>query len=72
MAEVVCTLARILKDRGLSRAEVARRAGIAPNTVGNLAKSHYSPAPIVSLITLSRVCSVLEIEPGDLLKLQSN
>jgi len=69
--KVVSQLADILKQRGMSRAEVARQAGIAPSTVGNLAKAHYSSTPIVSLGTLAKVCTVLDIEPGDMLKLQS-
>jgi len=68
---VVSQLADILKQRGMSRAEVARRAGIAASTVGNLAKAHHSSTPIVSLGTLAKVCMVLNVAPGDLLKLQS-
>jgi len=64
--EVVCTLADILKQRGMSRRQVARQAGIAPNQVGNLARAYST----VSLMTLSRVCEVLNIEVGDVLKLQ--
>jgi len=68
---VVSQLADILKQRGMSRAEVARQAGIAPNTVGNLAKAHYSASPIISLGTLAKVCTVLGLAPGDVLKLES-
>jgi len=45
------------------------KADIAPNTVGNLAKAHLLPALIVNLATLGKVCAILEIEPGDVLKL---
>ncbi len=69
--KVVSQLADILKQRGMSRAEVARQAGIAPSTVGNLAKAHYLASPVISLGTLAKVCVVLGLAPGDVLKLQN-
>jgi len=67
---VVSVLGEVLKAKGLSRRAVARRAGIAPNQVGNLCRAHHSEMPTVSLTTLSRVCMVLNIEITDVLKLQ--
>ena len=61
---VVCTLSELLEQRGMSRRELARQAGVTANSVGNLARAHYASAPIVSLRTLSRVCATLKIEPG--------
>jgi len=66
--EVVCTLADILAEKGMSRRQLAKEAGIAPNTVGNLARAHYSSTPIVSLGTLAKVCAVLDLVPGDMLR----
>jgi len=68
--EVVCKLADILAEKGMSRRQLAKEAGVTPNTVGNLARAHYSISPIVNLGTLAKVCMVLGLAPGDVLKLQ--
>jgi len=67
---VVSVLGDVLKAKGLSRRAVARRAGIAPNQVGNLCRAHHSAAPMVSLLTLGKVCQALNMDVSDMLKLQ--
>jgi len=70
--KIVCQLNDILLARDMSNRELARQAGISPNMVGNLIRTHYSSMPIVHLKTLSKVCVALDIAPGDLLKLEEN
>lgn len=68
--KVVSQLADILAEKGMSRRQLAKEAGVTPNTVGNLARAHYSASPIINLGTLAKICMVLDLAPGDLLKLQ--
>jgi len=70
--KVVCQLSDILVKRNLSRRQLARQAGVTPNAIGNLVRTHFSSTPIVHLKTLSKVCVALDIAPGDLLKLEEN
>ena len=65
---VVCTLNEILAEKQMSKRQLAREAGIGANTVCNIARAHYSDSPMVSLKTLGRICEVLHVIPGDILK----
>jgi len=69
---VICTLSDILAKREMSNRELARQAGISPNMVGNLIRTHYSSSPIVHLKTLAKVCTALDIAVGDMLRLEEN
>jgi len=66
--EVVCTLADILAEKGMSRRQLAREAGVTPNAVCNLARVHRSQNSSISMRTLNRICSALRMNPGDILK----
>jgi len=70
--KVVSELANILAIRNMSNRELARQAGVSPNMVGNLIRTHYSSSPIVHLKTLAKVCAALDIAVGDMLRLEEN
>ncbi len=65
---VVCTLNEILAEKQMSKRQLARLACIGANTVCNISRAHYSDSPMVSLKTLGRICEVLHVIPGDILK----
>jgi len=65
---VVCILADILEERRMSRRKLAREAGVTPNAVCNLARVHRSRNSSISMRTLNRICSALQVNPGDILK----
>jgi len=66
--KVICTLNDILAEKQMSKRQLAREAGVGANTVCNLSRAHYSDSPTVSLKTLGRICEVLHVIPGDILK----
>jgi len=66
--KVICALNEILAEKQMSKRQLAREAGIGANTVCNIARAHYSDSPTVSLKTLGRICEVLHVIPGDILK----
>ena len=68
---VVCVLSEILAKKQMSKRQLAREAGIGANTVCNIARAHYSDSPMVSLKTLGRICTVLKVVPGDVLRVES-
>jgi DNA-binding Xre family transcriptional regulator len=61
---IVCKLVDILTERGMSRRELARRSRLNINTVCKLAKDDHR---MIDRSTLDRVCTVLQITPGELL-----
>jgi len=69
--KVICALNDILAERRMSKRQLAREAGIGANTVCNLSRAHYSDSPTVSLKTLGRICEVLNVIPGDVLRIES-
>lgn len=59
---VVCHLDRLLEQRGMTLAELARSVGV---TVVNLSVLKNDRAKAVRFSTLTAVCDVLGCQPGD-------
>lgn len=59
-------LDRLLAERGMTLAELAQRAGV---TVVNLSVLKNGRAKAVRFSTLTRICEVLDCQPGDVLSL---
>ena len=53
---------KLLIDKKMSKADLRRAAGIAPNTMTKLNRDEE-----VSLTVLSKICSVLEVDIGDIM-----
>ena len=58
-------LGRLMGERGLTPAEVARMAGLSHRTVLDL---YRGKATRIELKTLDALCSSLKVTPGDLLE----
>lgn len=65
---IVSCLQDILTDRGMSRRELARRSGLNINTVCKMANNANM---LIDLDVLDQVCKTLQVQPGDLLVLES-
>ena len=52
---------RILEKRGITRKELARRAGISDTTVRNMSRGEN-----VSLVMLAKICDALHVNLGDI------
>ena len=63
---VVCHLDRLLYERGMTLAELAHRVGV---TVVNLSVLKNDRAKAVRFSTLTRICEVMNCQPGDVLSL---
>ncbi len=63
---VVCHLDRLLYERGMTLADLAQRVGV---TVVNLSVLKNDRAKAVRFSTLTRICEVLNCQPGDVLSL---
>lgn len=61
--QVACHLEEVLADRDMTLAELASRAGI---TVANLSVLKNNRARAIRFSTLTRLCAVLECQPGTL------
>lgn len=57
-------LDRILSDRGMTVTELAQRVGV---TNVNLSVLKNGRAKAIRFTTLTRICEVLQCQPGDLL-----
>ena len=57
---------KLLIDKKMSKADLRRAAGIAPNTMTKLNRDEE-----VSLTVLSKICSVLEVDIGDIMEFLS-
>ena len=55
---------KLLIDRKMSKADLRRAAGIAPNTMTKLNRDEE-----VTLETLGKICSVLNVNVGDIVDL---
>jgi putative transcriptional regulator len=61
-------LDRLLVERGLTLTELAEQVGI---TVVNLSILKNGRAKAIRFTTLTRLCQVLDCQPGDLLSVES-
>lgn len=60
-------LHEIRTERGFTIEELAFRANLAPGSVGKLDRD---AARRIDLTTLGKLCSALDVEPGDLFELR--
>lgn len=60
-------LDEVLADRGMTLTELADRVGV---TVVNLSVLKNGRAKAVRFSTLTRVCRVLDCQPGDILRVE--
>jgi len=63
---IVCQLATLLAARGMSRRQLARRAGLNRNTINALAAHPLQRR--LEVATLEKLCVALEVQPGKLLR----
>ncbi|HZK06385.1 MAG TPA: helix-turn-helix transcriptional regulator [Actinomycetaceae bacterium] len=66
---IVCTLDRVLEDRGVTLTELSNRTGI---TLANLSILKTGKARAVRFTTLTAICDALACAPGDLFELAGN
>lgn len=51
---------KLLVDKKMSKADLRKSVGIAPNTMTKLRRDEY-----VSMEVLEKICSTLHVEPGE-------
>ena len=56
-------LGKMLVDKKMSKADLRRAAGIAPNTMTKLRRDEE-----VSLTVLNKVCTALDVDIGDIME----
>lgn len=61
---IMCHLDRLLRQRGMTGAELASRIGLHENSVSKLRQGDFS---FIRLATLDALCRELDCQPGDLL-----
>ncbi len=54
---------KLLVDKKMSKADLRKAAGIAPNTMTRLRRDEE-----VTLTVLNRICSTLEVDIGDIME----
>lgn len=59
-------LARLLQERGMTQAELAKLTGIRPSTICDL---YHNNADRINLEHLERICRALRCEIAEILKL---
>ncbi|MEU5687675.1 helix-turn-helix domain-containing protein [Streptomyces venezuelae] len=64
---IVVDLDRLLTERGMTLTELADRVGV---TIANLSILKNGRAKAIRFTTLTRICQVLDCQPGDLLSHQ--
>jgi putative transcriptional regulator len=62
-------LDKLLADRGMTVAELAERVGITPVNMSILKNGR---AKAIRFSTLSKICAVLDCQPGDLMTLKAD
>lgn len=62
-------LSRVLGEKRLSQADLARKTGIRPNTISEL---YHELNDRVNLNHLDKICEVLECDLTDILKYEPN
>ncbi|MDO5495139.1 MAG: helix-turn-helix transcriptional regulator [bacterium] len=63
---MLCTLDRVLEDRGVTLTELSERTGI---TLANLSILKTGKARAVRFTTLTAICEALGCTPGELFEL---
>ena len=63
-AQIRCHLDRLLRQRGMTGAELSLRIGLSENAVSKLRRGDFS---FIWLATLDALCRELDCQPGDLL-----
>ena len=58
---------KLLVDKKMSKADLRKAAGIAPNTMTRLRRDEE-----VTLSVLSKICSTLEVDIGDIIEFVSD
>ena len=58
---------KLLVDKKMSKADVRKAAGIAPNTMTRLRRDEE-----VTLSVLKKICSTLEVDIGDIMEFTSD
>jgi len=66
-AAVVCQLADLLDERGMTLVELSERSGI---TTVNLSVLKNDRARAIRFSTLLAICNALDCQPGDLLRVE--
>ncbi|MBZ0263382.1 helix-turn-helix transcriptional regulator [bacterium] len=66
---IVCTLDRILLERGMTLTELSERVGL---TLANLSILKTNKAKAIRFSTLEAICKELGCEPGDILKYEKD
>ncbi len=67
--QLVNSLKEVLDQRGVSSFKLSVEAELSPTTTRKIYSDHkYIPSPTV----LERICLVLNIQPGEILKISSN
>lgn len=61
--QVICHLDRIMKERGITGAALAKEVGITPV---NLSVLKNNRAKAVRFSTLAALCAALDCQPGDI------
>lgn len=64
-----CALDELLADRGMTLTELAHRVGV---SIVNLSVLKNDRAKAVRFSTLTAICEVLQCQPGDVLRLETD
>ncbi|WP_275042104.1 helix-turn-helix domain-containing protein [Corynebacterium aurimucosum] len=65
--EVICHLDRIMEERGITGAALAKEVGITPV---NLSVLKNNRAKAVRFSTLAALCAALDCQPGDIFSVE--
>lgn len=63
------TVSEILDKKGMSTADFAEKAGLTYTTALAIRRGMYAR---IGLDTLARICEALEVEPGDIFRLEKD
>jgi putative transcriptional regulator len=66
---VRCHLDRLLKQAGLTGAELARRVGLHENSLSKLRQGDFA---FIRMTTMEALCLELACQPGDLLTVETD
>ncbi|MBB6449614.1 putative transcriptional regulator [Geomicrobium halophilum] len=66
---IVCTLGKIMKERGLTNRDVVELTGVSRNTVKGF---QTDSSRRIDFDTMYNLCVGLNVEPGDLFEIQTN